>query len=265
MHLRMVGGLLIAAMDVALAQGGALMGTVHADTLNRPIAEALVTLPRLAREARTDQSGRYRFLGVPVGAWQIVVRRPGFSPMTDTVRVLNDTAVQHFVLSTLTVTLDSVTSTSPRIAAPAMRAFEQRRLTGVGTFLTAEQLRRQDDRKLYDILRSVPGGRLVSYQGRVFLASARGAANPSVIARAGGMVSAIQSDRRSPRACWVQVILDGTRLYYAGSPGDVPDLGVFAGRQFAGIEFYRSQAATPAEFNPAGAACGTLVLWTRGL
>jgi hypothetical protein len=62
----------------------------------------------------------------------------------------------------------------------------------------------------------------------------------------------------------MQIIVDGQPLYRAGLDKLPPNLNSdLYVSELEAIEVYSGAASTPAEFNSAGAACGTIVMWTR--
>jgi hypothetical protein len=70
------------------------------------------------------------------------------------------------------------------------------------------------------------------------------------------------------RDCFYQIIVDGQRIFALGSGGpngarDPPSIDDFAPNGLEGIEVYAGPATTPPQFGGLGAACGTIILWTR--
>lgn len=66
-----------------------------------------------------------------------------------------------------------------------------------------------------------------------------------------------------PTACYLQVFLDGARVWSASGAQSTPyDLNQHSLRSLEAVEVYTG-ADTPAEFGITGSACGTIVLWTR--
>jgi hypothetical protein len=139
------------------------------------------------------------------------------------------------------VTKDSTTV----YASPALRGFEERRLTGKGRFITAAELRKKENRKMADLIRSLG----VQVQcSKVFPYPCYAVSN-----RAGGK-SALR-DKVCP--------LD---LYYDGNPMRVQedrDLERIKVNEIGGVEVYSGPAAVPAQFNATGSSCGVVLFWTR--
>jgi hypothetical protein len=70
--------------------------------------------------------------------------------------------------------------------------------------------------------------------------------------------------RKDSKPCYTQIIVDRVVVYQATDPGvDPPDISEYLTRSLDGVEYYSSPSRTPPEFRTTGAACGTLVLWTR--
>lgn len=65
--------------------------------------------------------------------------------------------------------------------------------------------------------------------------------------------------------CYTQIVVDRVVVYQATDDRVIspPDVSEYLTRSLDGVEYYSSPSRTPPEFRTAGAACGTLVLWTR--
>ena len=242
----------------ALGQTGSLLGSVSADSLGaHSLAGAEIFIPALDKTAYANFSGDYRFLGLPPGRYLVIARYVGLVPIVDSVVVAADKETIHdFVFSQNVVTLAAVEATAkaPDKLAVGLQAFEERRLRGMGHFLTSDELRRKENERLSVILRAVPGTMLLSFNGSVYLAAARR-----------GDVAPIRASRRtpgSPMGCWIAVYVDGQRIYKYGDD-EVPDMNRYEGREFAGIEYYSGAGQIPPELNMTGNGCGVLMLWTR--
>ena len=109
------------------------------------------------------------------------------------------------------------------------------------------------------LARKFPGVKFVGYRGALYAASTRGMSEMDVRTR----IRAVPNDARSPVACYLQIYLDGTRLYSPDGSSDAINLNEFQTRDLEAIEFYSGHANTPPEFGSSWAGCGTLVFWTR--
>jgi hypothetical protein len=136
--------------------------------------------------------------------------------------------------------------------------FEDRRKIGLGKFLSQEVLAKAQGRKLADVLRSqVAGLRPVAMGSSAAMMSTRGASSFR-------MPSGDAMDRRrgATQQCYVQVIVDGMLRYRGQQNESLFDINSIAPDQLAGVE-YHTLSSTPSQYTSGGAACGTLILWTR--
>jgi hypothetical protein len=107
---------------------------------------------------------------------------------------------------------------------------------------------------------AVPGAKLASGVGQVYVTSGRGA---TTTMRGPDPRTVIARKSQVGIACYVDVWLDG-RQVYGQTPNDVLfDIGRIAPETLEGVEFYASVATAPAKYARHGAECGTLLLWTR--
>ena len=250
---------LLVPVGAAAAQDAALRGTVRDHASNATVAGAQVTLPALGRGALSDTLGRFALDGIPGGTHDVQVQRLGYAPLQMRVTVCAGATAEHTILLAAAATpVAPVTVTTAAVPA-RMRPFEARRQRGTGFFLTREQLERQGDRKLSEIMRrAVPGLRMVnSGDGSgTFIATERGTGTTP------GALSG-----KPPRPCYAQVFMDGMRIYGqrwgADATSPPPDLNSFATHGIEAIEFYRPGGGTPPEFRTDTSHCGTLVIWTR--
>jgi hypothetical protein len=261
--LRVLAALALVALLVpagaAAAQDAALRGTVRDRAGNTPVAGAQVTLPGLSRGALSDSLGRFAVEGIPGGTHDVQVQRLGYAPLQMRVTVSAGATAEHTLLLVAAPTAVAPVTVTAAAVPARMRPFEARRQRGTGFFLTREQLERQGDRKLSEIMRrAVPGLRMVnSGDGSgVFIATERGTGTTP------GALSG-----KPPRPCYAQVFMDGMRIYGQSWGRDAtsppPDLNSFAAHGIEAIEFYRPGGGTPPEFRTDTSQCGTLVIWTR--
>jgi hypothetical protein len=250
-----LAGILIARSGEA--QGGSLTGRVLSDSALLPIVGVEIVLTAAERSVRTDARGAFRISGLRAGRYPVLVRMPGFLAITDTISIVDGAELtKDYRLTTSVTALDSVRVTAPGTALSArMRTFEQRRAEGFGRFITADQLRKNEDLTLRSVLARLPGLRLVTYQSATFAAITRGSAVTNPLA--------IPWDRDSPRRCWVQVYLDAIRIYSPLVAQPAPNIDDYRVRDLEAVEFYPGSTVTPAELGGSSAPCGTLVLWTR--
>lgn len=250
---------LLGTAGAAAAQDAALRGTVRDRAGSVPVVGAQVLLPGLGRGALTDSVGRFAVEGIPAGTHDVQVQRLGYTPLQVRIAVSPGAAAEHTLLLAAAATPVAPVMVTAAAVPARMRAFEARRQRATGFFLTREQLDRQGDRKLAEIMRrAVPGLRMVSSGdgSGTFIATERGTGTTP------GALSG-----KPPRPCYAQVFMDGMRIYGQSWGADAtsppPDLNSFAAQGIEAIEFYRPGGSTPPEFRTDTSQCGTLVIWTR--
>jgi hypothetical protein len=236
------------------AAGQVITGTVRADSSLRPIPGVEVLIEGRNRQTTTDDQGRFA-LSSPSGNQVVLFRLVGYQAVRmravvgkrDTVQ-LDATMVK---ISAQELPGVEVTERPLPVPGSVMAAFEERRRGGFGKFLDSTEMRKAENRRLPDVLRSL-GVRLMSFQS--------GGGPPEQRAVSSG-ISLNEGD-----PCWVAVFLDGVAIYKAGSRSmKPPDFSRdFLTRNLMAIEYYRSSATVPIEFGTGrDTDCGVLVLWTR--
>jgi hypothetical protein len=144
-----------------------------------------------------------------------------------------------------------------------MLAFEERRKTGLGRFITREMLAQREHSVLTDVLRMTPGLSFVRRPdkcgGGFALASGRGGAvDPQA-----WMACEIDPRIRFPFACYLAIYMDGVRVWVPGQkePPKIDDIASIVALE--AIEIYRGPSETPIAYQNTGSACGVILLWTR--
>lgn len=234
---------------------------VVTDSTHRPIVGAEVMIQALGLRAETDPSGRYVLRQVPPGVRLLQVRMLGFHPHGVMIRVtVGDTVRKDFTLTAAPLELPTV-EVEGKIEGPrgiGVEAFEERRRMGFGKFIADSTLRKNEHLRLPDLLNRHVGIGFRRISTGLVAASRR-----------------YTGPQGEP--CYMQVIVDGVVLNRAvspisntGKPGGVdslmrppPDLLAYDVASIQAVEVYRSAAETPIEFGGTGAACGTVVIWSR--
>jgi Carboxypeptidase regulatory-like domain/TonB-dependent Receptor Plug Domain len=241
-------------LSTAAAGSTTLRGRVliKTDSATRPAAAAEVLLPGLSKSARTTADGGFAFAMLARGTYTVLVRDVGYRPVLARVTVpLPADSVREFVLTPISPELPGVAVTATAVSSK-MRGFEERRLTNVGgRYITRADLAKHEEWPLSDVLRSVPGVRLVRRpDNTVFLESTRSAFAATI-------------SKSGTDTCAYQVYLDGALVFQPGRGPSPPNIDDFAPNGIEAIEIYAGPASTPMRFSGIGAACGTIVLWTR--
>jgi hypothetical protein len=156
--LQMGQGQTFAFADVQLEAGlsvpAAFSGIVVADSTDDALDGAVVTIAGVNRSVTTNAAGAFRINDVPPGMHRVSIRRPGYAPITATVGFTANQTVDHrVVLGKAMVALAAVEVSE---AAPVSPTFDQNRKLGLGKFLTAEDLEKHGDRRLGDVMATVP-------------------------------------------------------------------------------------------------------------
>lgn len=213
---------------------GRLLGVYDAATGN-PIEGAEVIDVLSDATVRTPASGLITFGFLPEGRSLVRIRKVGYTGDTLFVSITpRDTAPITIVLNRLTdLAAVMITDSAPRYRSPNLRAFEERRRTMPGYFITEAQLRKDDGRKLGNELSKIPG--------------------LAVNGRDGGV-------RSTRGGCAPDVFIDGIKQQRGGR--GMPTIGQMEVSEVGAIEYY-TVGQLPAQFNMIGSACGAIIIWTR--
>jgi len=249
----------------AHAQTAVLTGTVVRDSTGQAIDGAQISLVGLNRSATTNYRGEFRLDRLPAGLLTVSVRRLGFEPLSDTLRIADGARVdREFGLVEAVVKLDTVVTTVPerKYISPNLRDFEERRKTNVGGyFISEEVLRKEENRDMSNLIVSrIPGLQRFRPGGvgnKSYVGTARKCtAGPELLKCRGG----------APTYCPVSLYIDGVLVVNAAnlrSPDELPDLSTFRINEYAAIEFYHGGASIPVKYNATSGGCGVLLLWSR--
>ncbi len=229
-----------AALDATPAQqeGGAgpdsstILGQVVARDSHQPIGRAQVTVSDAKLTQTTDSSGRFTFTGLAPGAHTLEIRAVGYASATWPVSLASRQVLTYeFELTLLAFQLPEVVIKEKGLRRFA--GFERRRQTGIGYFLTREQIERRDPATLVDVLVMVRGVQQVCLSN-----------------------DCIAKMVRSPPGCYPQYFVDGreSTSYFARNtpPHDIE-----------GVEIYRGSSETPGEFLGGNSGCGVIAIWTK--
>jgi hypothetical protein len=258
----MLGGLLISSATEVHAQTAALVGTVMRDTLGHALAGGIeVRIPQLNGGATTNYLGEFRITRIPPGKYLVTIRALGYEPFEDSIAfVANQAVTREFVLKQVGAVLGPVETRAAGAAprrAPALEAFEERRLSGKGGyFVTDSTFRDNESKRLSDVLGRIPGIQKIPDRDFTYIASSRASGD-------GGLV--FQKAQSNRVFCAVTVYINGL-LRFQGpvSAGNPPfDINTINVSDLAGAEFYPGGATLPPQFTPTGTSCGVLLLWTR--
>lgn len=224
------------------ALSGTLAGTVKTDA-GVAVVGAQVVVEGFDGRALTREDGSFSLTGVPAGTVRATARRLGYRPgRREIVVPAGGTARVDFVL------LANATEMVP-ISVTARKEPYDARLSGfrdraekraTGYLFTREQIERSANRSTMDLVRGIPGVRIMS--------------NP----RGAGQARSVRF--RSNR-CPPLVFIDGM----AASAGEF-DLETLDLNMVEGVEVYLSSSSMPPEFfavSQGQEQCGVIAVWSR--
>ena len=219
-----------------------------------PIADGTIVLTASRgawqATAHTDSAGNFAFDVVTPGSYRLRASRLGYRDAGGDVRLTGDSSVTLEVrMAVQTVALQPVTvvARSERRMSPEMRGFYDRMRHGPGHFITRDHIEARHASRLTDVLRTLPNIRAATSRT--------------------GMSRSTLSHGSNGGRCSLVFFVDGIRLNQPAPPGMramelVIDDYVSPG-DVEGIEVYRGQSETPAQFITGNVHCGTVVIWTR--
>lgn len=201
----------------------------------KPLAGAQVRIVD-GPDTRTDEQGAWALHNAPPGTRMLEVRAVGYYPEQRAVNVVAGAAPVHVALSTLKAVLDTVRVTAARVYDRRLLEFNQRRRSGMGRFITAEDIARRRPWDISDLFRLMPGMRVEGHGlfRSVLTRGVFGWCSPAIYIDGHGMTALGVSDLDM----WVR-------------PSDV-----------VGIEVYTG-AAVPPQFQQPMGGCGSIVVWTK--
>jgi hypothetical protein len=191
---------------------------------------------------RTDTSGAFNLGGLSAGKTELYFRRLGFEPKTEKVDLSSGQPLRlEVVMTPVPAELAAlVVQESQLRARELMRDFYNRRDEGLGHFITRQEIEQRNPSYMSDMMRMVPGARLVPQQvgGAATLRFARNSI--------------------AGRDCPPQYYIDGV-MARGFNIDDIPPMDV------EGIEIYSGVSQIPAQFKNmfSTAMCGVVVIWSR--
>jgi hypothetical protein len=217
---------------------GRLRGTVVTAEGERPLSGAQMRITD-GSVARANEHGEWTLANIPAGTRMLEVRAVGFYPERRAVDVVDDAPPVHLALETFKAVLDTVKIVASRVADRQNSGFEERRHTGLGRYLTAEDLVKRGVILTSDAFKNLPGTRMeVDSVGErhIYVRSAFGNGY-----------------------CEPAFYIDGLHLFTLSA--DELD-GMLSAKYIRAIEVY-NEATVPPQFTMGLAGCGSIVIWTK--
>lgn len=235
----LLGVLAFGARD-SHAQQGRLRGIVT-DSAGTPIRDADIGIVALRKLTRTDDQGRFAFNSLRRGDIEVSVRRLGYHPQTAHVLITAGTidALRVTLLPRAALLSSVEVAVTEERRREGIEDFHRRRIRGIGTYITREQIAARHSGTTSDVLRTTPGLRVVRLRG-------------------GGRGVRFETRSITRRDCMPMIWIDGQK-----APGLEVDDITFT--DIEGIELYNGPSTTPMQFSQGSSTstCGTIVIWTR--
>ena len=228
-----------AAAGIPLRHGSARLSGVVRNAQGQPLGGAQLMVWGSDITASTRDDGTFMLSDLPAGTQTLEARYVGYAPK----RVAVDLASN--ATRTVTVTLDERADVLDQVTVYGkatrrrgdIHGFLQRRQSGVGRFYTRADIDKMHPFEFTDIMRRVPGIKLVptSYFDYTILSS-----------RSAGM---------SNGGCQPSIYIDGARLI-----DDTALNGLLRPDAIAGMEVYSGPSETPPQYSYGD--CGSILIWT---
>ena len=232
--------LLPALSSLASAQSvGAISGTIR-DSAGAPIPGVEVVLLQRPGAVYSDSLGVFRFANVPTGKRALHFRRLGFEPKSLDADIAQDkTLALSVTLDPFATEIEGMNVEELTRRRQLLSDFYDRKSRGFGHFITRDEIEKRSPMNLSDMMRMVPGAKLVPIQG-TSMAALR--------------FNRAQTGRDCPPQYWV----DGVKAYALNIDDIIPS-------DVEGIEIYPGASTVPPQFNTREGTtiCGVVLIWTR--
>ncbi|MDP1889399.1 MAG: carboxypeptidase regulatory-like domain-containing protein [Gemmatimonadaceae bacterium] len=234
---------------------GLLNGTIVTTSGGRPVAGALVRLGDNP-PTRADDRGAFVLAEAPAGTRMLEVRAVGYNPARVAVDVVAGATPVTVALATSKAVLDTVKVIVARAADRHAGGFEDRRRSGAGMYLTAEQIARRGAFSTSDLFRMLRGMR-IGYDYDTLATDA----NQNALVEMNDQLSDRRILMRGISGNWCE-----PALWFDGNL--IPELSVDAldgwvpTERLAAIEIY-SEATVPPQFQRTRSGCGAVLFWTK--
>ena len=205
----------------------------------QPISGARISLQGTGAATLTRANGEFALDSLPSGTQTLEVRQLGYAPQEVAVELSASQPKTVAVnMNEYVPVLETMRVTANRERGLSDVGFAERKRTGNGYYLDSEQIAQRQTTQFSDMMRTVPGIRVVP---------------------AGNGQNVIQSSRNAMGGC-VTFYVDGSP-WQQQFPGDLDTF--VRPEEVAAIEVYNG-VTTPAQFQTAGqTGCSTIVIWTE--
>lgn len=224
----------LSAQAAARSPASGIIGRIFDERTDEVVTQALIFVDSVRHDVSVSSQGRFVISNLPPGRHRVEIRAIGYRPS-----ILDITLLDGHVLErqfAMVFTGDRL----PELAVEARNSkllrrfgdFERRRTSGMGSFITRDEIRSRGYMSMGDAVRTVKGVRVDC-----------GAVECSI-----RMV-------RSTAGCFPTYYIDGREVGSFAESTPISDV--------QGIEVYRGAAELPGEFAGNRGMCGVIVIWTR--
>ena len=221
------------------------------------LAGVEMTIANTSLRAVTNDSGQFQFDTPPTGRLHLRARRVGFRQADHALKLDAGASRQEdFELEGVPEVLDSVRILGQQQGTGRMAAFWNRRMIGVGAFITRSEIEHRGAYRSSDLLRTINGVRVLgdNPSGRPIIQMGRMA----VMAGTMRSTDPRKSNTDFASKCQVNYYVDGN--WVNPETFHMDDL---APSSIEAVGIYRGPAEIPPAFRQRETACGLIVIWTR--
>ena len=236
---------LIAFLAPVALPGQVVNGRVIDGNTRQPLAAVSLQLlegDRAIASATTDSLGRFSLRAPDRGRYRVAATRIGYADAVSNYieLVVGEAVTAEMQLSSEAVKIAPLTLDVPRDRYLESKGFYERMQSGMGDFMTGEEVRRRNAYSLADLLRGLRGVKIQR-------------------------LSALNEVYFTGTNCLPMIILDGITVRWGGkSVGTIQPLeDLVPVAHIDAIEAYRGGSGVPSEYTGPNASCGVLLIWTR--
>ncbi|HYW50006.1 MAG TPA: carboxypeptidase regulatory-like domain-containing protein [Gemmatimonadaceae bacterium] len=106
----------LAAPALTAQATGAVQGVVRAAQTDVPLSYSVVSLPQLSLERFADDQGKFTLAALPVGRYEVIIRRIGYQPFRGTVQV-DSAATSQLAIALVQIPVRLATTTVHALSA----------------------------------------------------------------------------------------------------------------------------------------------------
>jgi Carboxypeptidase regulatory-like domain/TonB-dependent Receptor Plug Domain len=213
-----------------------IRGIVILAETRKPVVGAAVSLEGTQVQVATDKKGKFKFPKVAAGEYLIRAEIEGYPAATSTIQLALGERVEVEFLVGAEVegqVLPEIEVTAADNRISPVETFNRRATEGNGRYIKRAEIERRRPASLMDLLRSVPGVRVVC--------------------------------PRSQHVCALRLrrATCGPAYFMDGMPTDPSVLYLTMPSDVEGVEIYSGPSETPIELEGMRSGCGAIAIWTR--